>query len=280
MPQHVPSLARPPWLAAGLFAGLLLLAPAAMAAPIRTLMPGVLKVCLFPTFPPFASKDADGRWSGWDVDYLTAFAAKLGLAFTPVEVESYVGFWNQPGLDRCDIAASGVANLPYRRAETGDKGIWSKPYTKVVRAFGVRADAGTVASIEDLAGRTVMVVQGSTAEIDLRNRAARAGVKLTVVATSDDADNARRVHEGAAPDAPFAFGSGLASVVYFNAKLGGMRAAWPHCLMLADGTLDPELFSYIVRAASTGLAGALDRAIADPANPYPGGAGPTCDELR
>lgn len=279
MPRSLSSPSRHARHAASIVAALVLLASAASADPVRTLAPGVLKVCLFPTFPPFSGQEADGRWTGWDVTFLTGFAAQLGLAFEPVGVPRYAGFWTKPGEDRCDIAAGGVADLPYRRAETGDKGIWSKTYTQVVRAFGVRAeDAGKLSSIADLAGRTVMVVEGSTAEIDLKNRAARAGVALTVIATSDDADNARRVRAGAGPDAPFAYGSGYGSVVFFNDRLGEMALAWPHCLMLADGTLAPERFAFIVRAASTGLAAALDRFIADPAHPYPGGAGPACEK--
>jgi hypothetical protein len=90
-------------------------------------------------------------------------------------------------------------------------------------------------------------------------------------------ENARRVHRGG-PDAPFAFGSGLGTVEYLVAKFGGMKVVWPHCLMMPDGTLAGEPFSFVVRAQSTGLIAALNAFIAHPSRPYAGGAGPACPD--
>ncbi|OYW56659.1 MAG: hypothetical protein B7Z30_12085 [Rhizobiales bacterium 12-68-15] len=232
----------------------LVAAGAVHAAQPKTLLPGRLSVCLFATFPPFAEKTADGQWTGWDIDFLRRFADKLGLTFVPVPVADYEGFWTRPGADACDIAASGIADLPYRRQATGEAGIWSDPYYFVQRAFGVRReDAGNLTGVRDLAGRTILVIAGSTADVDARTRVARAGVPdVAIIGTSDDVENARRVRDGNAHDLtiagrpdiagpgsgpsgagangkgasgdarpaddPFAFGSGLGTVQYLGAR--------------------------------------------------------------
>ncbi|OYW97033.1 MAG: hypothetical protein B7Z15_23850, partial [Rhizobiales bacterium 32-66-8] len=261
----------------------LVAAGAVHAAQPKTLLPGRLSVCLFATFPPFAEKSEAGQWAGWDIDFLRRFADKLGLTFVPVPVADYDGFWTRPGADACDIAASGIADLPYRRVATGDAGIWSGPYYFVQRAFGVRReDAGNLTGVRDLAGRTILVIAGSTADVDARARVARAGVSdVTVIGTSDDVENARRVRDGkahdlsiagrpdiAAPgsglsgagvigtgassdarpaDDPFAFGSGLGTVQYLADRMG-LVVVWPHCLMMPDGQVRDEPFSFVVRA--------------------------------
>lgn len=253
--------------------------PAPGGAPVTTLVPGEVRVCLFSTFPPFDAKDEKGAWWGWDVDFISAFAATLNLRFVPVEVASYDGFWLEPGRNQCDIAASGIADLASRRAQTGTLGGWSVHYYAVARAFGIRP--GTkLDGIGDLAGHTVMVVKGSTADVDVRSRAAQAGITNIIVAgTSDDVSNARRVAENRPGAEAYAFGSGLGTVQYLSRQFG-LEVAWPHCLMMPDGQLQPEPFSYVVRTASTGLLDALNAYIKDPAHAYPGGAGPDCPAGR
>lgn len=246
--------------------------PGWAAAPLKTLVPGTLSVCLFATFPPFAAKSETGGWEGWDVDYLKAFAATQGLGFRPVEVADFDGLWTRPGADACDIAASGIADLEVRRQATGPAGVWSEHYYFVLRAFGVRqADAGRLASGADLKGRTVMVVAGSTAEVDARSRVARGHVPdVTIVGTSDDVENARKVRDATGDDGPFAFGSGLGTVQYLARKMG-LVPVWPHCLMTPDGRERGEPFSFVVRAKSQGIARALNAFIAK--TPYGGGRG-------
>ncbi len=245
--------------------------PPLAAAPVETLAPGTLSVCMFATFPPFVGKSDAGVWEGWDVDYLKAFAATQGLRLQPVEVADFDGLWTRPGADACDIAASGIADLATRRKETGAAGVWSDHYYFVLRAFGVRkADAGKLARTADLAGRTVMVIAGSTADVDARSRIAHDQIaNVTVIGTSDDVENARRVRDATEGDGPFAFGSGLGTVEYLSQKMG-LVAVWPHCMMTPDGQVRNEPFSFIVRAKSAGLADALNGFVA--ATPY--GAGP------
>lgn len=154
-------------LAAALAGSQLATARAAVAAPIRTLEAGTLKVCLYAGFAPFASKDKDGHWQGWDVDYLKAFAAENHLHFTVVE-KDFDGIWLQPGKDQCDIAGTGISDTQARRTATGKAGDWSNTYYHVLRAFLVRtADFTRLAKIDDLRGKKAIVTAGSTANTDL-----------------------------------------------------------------------------------------------------------------
>jgi ABC-type amino acid transport substrate-binding protein len=240
----------------------------------KTLEPGVLKVCLYPGFAPFVSKDEKGQWAGWDVSYLEAFAKREKLTFQPVEVANFNGIWNLPGQGECDIAASGISDTEDRRKATGDAATWSQNYYRVVRSFVVRtADEGKLNGIEDLRDKTVIVTEGSTADLDLRNRLKIAGIEsVTIETTPDEEAAAIKVRDGGG--VPFAYGGGLGSNELLVEKLGGLVVAWPHCNMLADGTEVNEPFSFVVSARSSGLAADLDRYIAHPDAPYEGGPGP------
>ena len=249
---------------------------ATQAAPAAgaTLVPGVLKVCGFASFPPFAGKSGDGSWAGWDLDFLAGFAARRGLRIEIVEIPEFAGFWTMPGQDRCDVAATGISDSPARRAETGRLGHWTPHYYSVIRAFGVRTgDAAALRGLQDLRGKTVNVIANSTAHIDLLNRIKRGRVDgITINPTTDEAMNAQQVHDGAV----FAFGSGLGSVEEFVRRLDGLSVAWPHCLMQADGTEVREGFSFVVRTRSLGLPALIDAYVRHPAEAYKGGPGPTC----
>lgn len=242
---------------------------------VSVIEPGTLKVCLYPGFAPFSSKEGD-TWVGWDVDYLQAFADTQGLKLEPVEVADFNEIWMRPGRGECDLAGTGITMTPSRIEQTGADAEWSSAYYSVARSFAVRPGS-TLDSVEDLAGRTVLVTQGSTADIDLTNRLAQAGITDTTLEyVSDEADGARQVAE-AGEDGPFAYGGGAGSIETLTQQIPNLEIAWVHCLMEADGSLSSEPFGFPVRTASTGLLGALDSFIEDPANPYPGGAGSGTD---
>ncbi len=115
--------------------------------------------------------------------------------------------WMRPGNNLCDIAFSGISDLPARRAQTGTASVWSQHDYLVVRSFAVR--------------------------------------------TCDAGDSGE----------PFAYGGGSGSIEYLAQQLGGLELAWPHCNMTKEGEefkQVPEPFSFVSRAASTGVAEALD----------------------
>jgi hypothetical protein len=239
---------------------------------LHTLEAGVLKVCLYPGFAPFSSKNGQSEWVGWDITYLNAFAAAEGLRFQPVEVTNYDGIWNKPARGTCDIAASGISDIPDRRASSGAQVDWSQHYYSVLRALLVRLDdEHKPNTIDDLRNRTVIVTSNSTADHDIRNRLARAGITTTtILTTTNEEDAAHKVLDAGDSGEPFTYAGGLGSVQYLASQLGGLAVAWPHCNMLADGSEVNEPFSFVVRTDSSGVLDALNGFISNRVPPYEG----------
>jgi hypothetical protein len=258
-------------LGATLAGSLLVTARAGVAATITTIKPGVLQVCLYPGFKPFAWKEGK-TWKGWDVDYLAAFAKENRLEFVPVEETSFDKIWLRPGDNECDIAGTGISDTQDRRKATVPNGKWSATYYKVVRAFLVRsADKDKVKGVQDLRGKTVIVTLGSTADDDLRNRMRQAKITdVKIEGTNDEGEAAAKVRKGP----QFAYGGGYGSVVALATD--GLAVVWPHCNMVEVGKdrFEPyaEPFSFVARAKSTGLLEALNTFI--PKNRYKGTPNP------
>jgi hypothetical protein len=288
--------------------------------PFETLVPGTLKVCLYAGFAPFAFRDAQEQWQGWDVTYLKKFAATHGNLKLDVAEKDFNGIWLQPGLGECDIAGTGISDLQTRRDETGHAGAWSSTYYHVLRAFLVRtADFTRLTKVEDLRGRKAVATQGSTANSDLCYRLKSAGLHPCKKADGDHscnfpglADSDERTREtdpscvyieyprdqeekcAAAdvvagrispqdkdPGVPFTYGGGYGSVQGLACGGSGegdcsygeqtLVTVWPHCNMASDGNGYAEPFSFVVRAADTGLLKALNCYIQDQKNnPYTG----------
>lgn len=245
--------------------------PAGASEPVTTIEPGVLKVCLYPGFAPFVVQGKAG-WSGWDVDYLTQFAQGQGLRLEPVAVQDYRDIWMRPGRGECDIAATGITRTDARVRQAGPAATWSARYTSVARALIVR-EGTVIRGIRDLAGKKVAVTKGSTADVDLLSRLRKAGITSTTVRYVDSEQRGARLVARGGPGAPIAYAGGAGSIEYLTGELRGLRTTWVHCLMLPDGTVTSEPFSFVVRTASTGLAGALDAFITSSGVPYPGGPG-------
>jgi hypothetical protein len=274
-------------------------ARAATHAPITTLEPGKLKVCLYAGFAPFASK-VNGTWQGWDVDYLAAFAAANSLTFAVVE-HDFNGIWLAPGQKLCDVAGTGISDTAERRKAAGDAAEWSNTYYGVVRTFLVRTEQfAHLTQVEDLRGRTAIVTKGSTANTDLCYRMAarkmhpcvkpggdlpcsfpgfelkpstdRSCVDVEYPQDNDEKTAAAAVANSGSDYSPFTYGGGYGSVqalVCERSAAQQLATVWPHCNMSSDGVnAYAEPFSFVVRAADSGLANALDCFIG--ANKYAG----------
>jgi hypothetical protein len=243
----------------------------AKTAAIHTLHPGILQVCLYAGFKPFAWKEG-AVWKGWDVDYVTAFAKANGLAFQAVEVPEFDGIWLRPGKKECDVAGTGISDTEARRKATGAEGKWSAAYYTVVRAYLVRtADKDKLRDVGDLRGKQVIVTLGSTADYDLRNRLQQAGITdVKIEGTNDEAAGAAKVRKGP----QFAYGGGYGSVM--DLAKDGLTGVWPHCNMVEVGKNQfkpyAEPFAFVVRAESTGLLAAVDAYI--PHHKYEGTPNP------
>jgi hypothetical protein len=277
-------------LAAALAASSPLTARAAGTASFNTLEPGKLKVCLYAGFAPFASRNEKGRWQGWDVDYLEAFARASSLELEVVE-QKFDGIWLDPGRGFCDIAGTGISDTKERRDAAGTTAVWSNTYYHVVRTFLVRTEQfANLTRIDDLSGKRAIVTKGSTANSDICYRMAADNLHpcekpdgdqpcrfkdLDLKATPKDRrcvdiEYPRNNEEkNAAADvansgdySTFAYGGGYGSVqglVCDWGKTQTLATVWPHCNMSSDRERAyAEPFSFVVRAADSELAHALN----------------------
>ncbi len=217
--------------------------------PTDTLTPlvaGCLTVAAYHGFRPITWSD-DGTPAGRDIVFLRAFAAQQQLELV-VRFAPFDGLWELPGRDWCDVAAAGIAPLP-ERASHGV--VWSAPYFRVQRALLIRAaDRSRLHTIADMAGRTIAVTRGSTAEADARRRAP---ADAQVVVCEDQQSALDALMAGAID----AYGTGDASCDY-------LVSAFPGAFAVADRHPydPPETFAFALRAAS-GVHELLDRFIAE-----------------
>jgi ABC-type amino acid transport substrate-binding protein len=217
---------------------------------MRLLAPRRLLVGAYAAFAPISWSN-NGEPAGRDIVFLRAFAEQHGLALQ-VRFFPFDGLWERPGRDECDVAAAGLAPMP-SRCSPGV--VWSCPYFAVQRALLVRAEEPPIATIADLADRTIAVTRGSTAEDDvLARKPASARVVYTV--------NQRQSLEELAAGVIDAYATGDAGAHYLAERSGGrFVVADVHPFRL------PERFAFPLRAAS-GLEAALNAFINEHAARY------------
>lgn len=125
---------------------------------------GVLKVGIFTDKPPFGFVDAKGQYVGFDTDLAKRFAKDLlgdagKIEFVVVEAASRVPFL-QSG--KVDIIMANMTVTP-ERARVVD---FTNPNLRVATQVLVKADS-PLQKLQDLAGKTVIVTKGTTADIYL-----------------------------------------------------------------------------------------------------------------
>lgn len=217
---------------------------------MNPLTPGQLLVGAYAAFAPISWSD-DGQPVGRDIGFLRAFAEQHGLTLQ-VRFFPFDGLWERPGHDECDLAAAGLAPMP-SRVYPGV--VWSQPYFAVQRALLVRAEQPRVCTIADLAGRTIAVTRGSTAEDDVL---ARKPASACVAYTADQRQSLEELAAGVID----AYATGDAGAHYLAERSGGrFVVADVHPFRL------PERFAFPLRAASV-LEAALNAFIAEHAERY------------
>ncbi|MBC3921013.1 transporter substrate-binding domain-containing protein [Undibacterium sp. CY18W] len=237
-------------------------------ATITTLTPGKLTVCTYGGFAPVCYKDEHGKLTGLDVIFLEKFALSLGLDIVLIE-HDFDGIWTMPDENRCDIAAAGVQQRDNRHVGPG--GCWSDAYFQVQRSLLVRSiDKAAFDHPETLAGKTIIVTRGSTADIDAKARYyPRCTIQFVDEVAKDQADaQAYIVNTLIANHQADAFGEGDVSNQYLSDTYGkniegGLALADIHHI---DGS--NETFNFITRKASAGLLEQLNSFIADNKGSY------------
>lgn len=143
---------------------LLLLAALLTAPGFAVAQPRTLVVGSSATYPPFAYETPAKQIVGFDVDIITAIAQKRGLTVRLVNTP-FTGVFASLVNGDIDLIISGVT-INDRRKQSYD---FTTPYFEARQLIAVPA-ASTVTSLQDLAGKKVAVVTGSTGD-DVASRA-------------------------------------------------------------------------------------------------------------
>lgn len=136
-------------------------AAAACSAPPAESPPTALTVCSTGDYRPFTYRDADGQWSGMDIDLVRDFARESGA-----ELQLVPTTWPMLMTDlgqKCELAVGGISITADRAA----KALFSDPYLRDGKAAIVRcADAAKYRSLPDIdrGGVRVVVNPGGTNE--------------------------------------------------------------------------------------------------------------------
>lgn len=121
---------------------------------------GKLTVCSDAPYEPFEFQDDSGKWTGFDMDLMTAIASRYGLTLE-VTVQPFDGIWLAPQAKTCDVVASSMT-ITEERAENA---AFSDPYFDSFQSLLVRTeDEGTLTDVATLDGKTLAVQTGTTGE--------------------------------------------------------------------------------------------------------------------
>lgn len=137
---------------------------AAAGAPFAAAQGRPLVVGSSATYPPFAYENPQKQIVGFDVDVIKAIAANTGVQVRIVNTP-FVGIFASLNNGDIDLIVSGVT-INERRKQSYD---FTAPYFEARQLIAVAAGSG-VKSLQELNGRKVAVVTGSTAD-DIASRA-------------------------------------------------------------------------------------------------------------
>jgi polar amino acid transport system substrate-binding protein len=137
---------------------LLVLAAFGVAAPPVAAQNRTLVVGSSATYPPFAYETPAKQIAGFDVDVIQAVAAKAGITVRLVNTP-FTGVFAALNNGDLDLIISGVT-ITDRRRQSYD---FTTPYFEARQLIAVPASS-TVRTLQDLAGKKVGVVTGSTAD--------------------------------------------------------------------------------------------------------------------
>lgn len=134
---------------------------------------GKLTVCSDAPYEPFEFQDETGKWTGFDMDLMTAVATRYGLTLE-VSVQPFDGIWLAPKAGTCDVVASSMT-ITEERAENA---AFTDSYFDSYQSLLVRnADAETLVDLDSLSGKTVGVQTGTTGEAFAKENAPGATIQ-------------------------------------------------------------------------------------------------------
>jgi polar amino acid transport system substrate-binding protein len=136
--------------------------PAAGGSDYGLITAGTLTVCSDIPYKPFEYEESagSGKYTGFDVDLLTAIGDKLGLK-TQFQVTNFDTLQSGAALlaGQCDMGASAMTITDERKKNID----FSDGYYDSLQSLLVKADSG-IKDINGLSGKNVGVQQGTTGE--------------------------------------------------------------------------------------------------------------------
>ncbi|WP_163512330.1 ABC transporter substrate-binding protein [Fodinicola acaciae] len=133
-------------------------AGATLGNGVKLVKAGTLTACTHLPAPPFESKDASGKFVGFDIDLVGLFAKKLNVQPTFIDTP-FEGI--RTGADlrtgKCDLAATGITITPERKAVLD----FSVPYFDDAQGLMVKATT-PYHQLTDLRGKKVGAQSGTT----------------------------------------------------------------------------------------------------------------------
>ncbi|MGE0815797.1 MAG: basic amino acid ABC transporter substrate-binding protein [Vicinamibacterales bacterium] len=208
------------------------------AAQTRTLVVGTSA-----TYPPFASETSRKQIVGFDVDVITAIAARTGLKVRLVNTP-FVGIFASLANGDIDVIVSGVT-INERRRQSYD---FTAPYFEARQLIAVPASS-TATRLQDLAGRKVAVVTGSTGD----DMASRAFGKTSA--------NIRRFDTTPLIISELVNG-GVDAAIGDNGVIAYRVKEHKGLKAVDDPTLPKEYFGIVVKQGNTALRDTLDKGLA------------------
>ncbi|OZM79984.1 transporter substrate-binding domain-containing protein [Pseudonocardia sp. MH-G8] len=148
---------------------------------------GTLRVANTQANPPWNFLDEASRPVGYDVDVTHELARRLGVAEVEFIPSNFQSFIEGVRADRFDVVISGQTITDERREQVD----FSRPYQVNGVSIFVKAGESSIATLADLAGRSVGVSAGTTQEKMAREQIDDADVRTYQNATLALTDLAR-----------------------------------------------------------------------------------------
>jgi general L-amino acid transport system substrate-binding protein len=213
---------------------------------------GTLNCGVNETVPGFGLIDAEGNYAGFDIEFCKAVAAAVLGDAEAVEYTSLDADARFPALQSGEIDVL-IRNTTYTASRDGGEGARFLATTFFDgQGMMVRADSG-FASVDDMDGTTICVLQGTTTELNLAARFDSAGLTYTPLTFSD----AEQIGE--------AFGAGQCDGWTSDlSQLAGVRSAFPEgpqALLIFDDAFSKEPLGPAVRDGDDEWADAVNWAV-------------------
>jgi PAS domain S-box-containing protein len=204
---------------------------------------GTIRLAPVPNYPPVDFRDERGDFIGLSQDYISRIEELLGLRFQRVEIDTFPALIDALKERRVDLTTS-ITPLPERERFL----TFQTPHLHVRKVIIARADEPGAASLEELSGKLVAMVEGYLYSMIIREKYPQ----IRVTPIRNEADGLLAVSLGLADAAVVDLGS--ASYNIHRMKITNLRVAgdtpFGFDLAIASRSDWPELASIL----SKGLA--------------------------